>query len=121
LFGTATRELAELVAGDGYRPDIVLSIARDGLADHLAAGAQRGPVRGAGPGGRRRPRHRRHAQAGACFCAGHVADVRCAVVYEKPHSTVRCEYVWRRTARWINFPWSSQPPAVRRAGQVLDA
>ena len=55
------------------------------------------------------------------FCVGHVADVRCAVVYEKPHSSVQCEYVWRRTDRWINFPWSTLPPVVRRAGQVLDA
>ena len=55
------------------------------------------------------------------FCAGHVADVRCAVVYEKPHSTVASEYVWRRTSLWINFPWSTQPPVVRREGQVLDA
>jgi hypoxanthine phosphoribosyltransferase len=54
------------------------------------------------------------------FCAGHVADVRCAVVYEKPQSTVECEYVWRHTDRWINFPWSTQPPVVRRAAQVLD-
>jgi hypothetical protein len=29
--------------------------------------------------------------------------------------------VWRRTDRWINFPWSTQPPVVRRDGQVLDA
>jgi uncharacterized protein len=55
------------------------------------------------------------------FCADHVAEVRCAVVYEKPHSAVHCEYLWRRTAKWINFPWSSRPPLVRRAGQVLDA
>lgn len=55
------------------------------------------------------------------FCAGHVADVRCAVVYEKPHSTVTCEYVWQRTGRWINFPWSTQPPVVQRSGQALDA
>ncbi|PRX50563.1 hypothetical protein B0I33_102688 [Prauserella shujinwangii] len=55
------------------------------------------------------------------FCADHVADVRCAVVYEKPTSAVSCEYVWRRTERWINFPWSSQPPVVAREGQVLDA
>jgi hypoxanthine phosphoribosyltransferase len=48
------------------------------------------------------------------FCREHVADVRCAVVYEKPRSSVRCEYVWRRTDRWIDFPWSAQPP-VRRA------
>jgi len=55
------------------------------------------------------------------FCAGHVADVRCAVVYEKPHSTVASEYVWRRTSLWINFPWSTLPPVVNREGQVLDA
>jgi hypoxanthine phosphoribosyltransferase len=41
------------------------------------------------------------------FCADHVAHARCAVLYEKPASTVRCEYVWRRTERWIDFPWSS--------------
>jgi hypoxanthine phosphoribosyltransferase len=40
------------------------------------------------------------------FCAGHVADVRCAVIYEKPRSIVRCEYVWKHTDKWINFPWS---------------
>lgn len=55
------------------------------------------------------------------FCSEHVADVRCAVVYEKSTSIVRCEYVWRRTDRWINFPWSALPPVVRRSGQVLDA
>ncbi|PKV93481.1 hypothetical protein ATK30_4329 [Amycolatopsis echigonensis] len=55
------------------------------------------------------------------FCADHVADVRCAVVYEKPASTVKCEYVWKRTDRWINFPWSVLPPVVERAGQALEA
>ncbi|ASR38392.1 phosphoribosyltransferase [Prauserella marina] len=55
------------------------------------------------------------------FCADQVADVRCAVVYEKPASTVSCEYVWRRTDRWINFPWSTLPPVVKRTGQVFDA
>jgi hypoxanthine phosphoribosyltransferase len=47
------------------------------------------------------------------FCAAHVADVRCAVIYEKPRSSVRCSYVWRRTDRWIDFPWSAQPPVTR--------
>ena len=50
------------------------------------------------------------------FCRDHVAEVRCAVIYEKPRSTVRCEYVWRRTDRWINFPWSTEPP-VRQTGK----
>jgi hypothetical protein len=46
------------------------------------------------------------------FCAEHVADVRCAVVYEKPASSVTCEYVWRRTDSWIDFPWSTAPPVT---------
>ncbi|GAB2662763.1 phosphoribosyltransferase [Nocardia goodfellowii] len=55
------------------------------------------------------------------FCADKVAEVRCAVIYQKPHSEVDCEYVWKRTDRWINFPWSVLPPVVTRAAQVLDA
>lgn len=38
------------------------------------------------------------------------ADVRVAVLYQKPHSTIDCEYVWRRTQDWITFPWSAKPP-----------
>ncbi len=44
------------------------------------------------------------------FCAGKVGEVRCAVLYEKPRSAVSCEYVWRRTDRWIDFPWSADEP-----------
>jgi hypoxanthine phosphoribosyltransferase len=55
------------------------------------------------------------------FCAEHVAEVRSAVIYEKSQSVVKCEYVWKRTDEWINFPWSVEPPVVRRDGQVLDA
>jgi uncharacterized protein len=47
------------------------------------------------------------------FCAGKVAEVRCAVLYEKPRSAVRCEYVWRRTDRWITFPWSAEEPVLQ--------
>lgn len=39
-----------------------------------------------------------------------VDDLRTAVLYEKPRSVVRCDYVWRRTERWIDFPWSTLPP-----------
>lgn len=46
------------------------------------------------------------------FCAGKVAEVRCAVLYEKPRSVVTCEYVWRHTDLWIDFPWSAQAPVV---------
>ncbi|NGO07609.1 phosphoribosyltransferase [Streptomyces sp. HC44] len=55
------------------------------------------------------------------FCLAHVAEVRSAVIYEKSQSLVKCEYVWKRTDEWINFPWSVQEPVVRRAGQVLDS
>jgi uncharacterized protein len=151
-FGTASRELAELVAADGYEPDIILSIARGGL---FVAGAlgyaldvknlhvanvefytgvnERLPVPILLPpvpnvvdlSGSNVLVADDVADTGATlklvrdFCAGHVADVRCAVVYEKPQSTVSCEYVWRRTDRWINFPWSTQPPVVRRAAGML--
>lgn len=42
------------------------------------------------------------------FCAEHVREIRTAVIYEKPHSIVKCDYVWRPTDKWINFPWSSR-------------
>ena len=42
--------------------------------------------------------------------ATYVAEVRTAVLYEKPRSIVRCEYVWSRTDRWIVFPWSADDP-----------
>src|SRR5436305_9039675 len=125
--GTGARALAEAVAEDGYRPDVVLGIARGGLlvagaigyalgvkntftmnvefytgiderldmpmilppvpqlidfeetrlliADDVAdTGATLKPVKD--------------------FCAGKAAEVRCAGLYEKPHTTVQCEYVW---------------------------
>jgi hypothetical protein len=35
---------------------------------------------------------------------------------------VNCEYVWKHTDRWINFPWSDQPPIVKQGTRlVLDA
>jgi len=55
------------------------------------------------------------------FCAGKVGEVRIAVLYEKPHSVVSCDYVWRRTDRWINFPWSSAAAVVTRVHAVRDA
>lgn len=55
------------------------------------------------------------------FCTGKVAEVRCGVLYEKPRSVVQCEYVWRRTDRWINFPWSDKEPVAKRDWSVADA
>jgi hypoxanthine phosphoribosyltransferase len=50
------------------------------------------------------------------FVSGHVAEVRSAVIYEKPQSLIKCDYVWKRTDAWINFPWSSQRPVVGPGG-----
>ncbi|MFD9895523.1 phosphoribosyltransferase [Amycolatopsis sp. NPDC059027] len=154
LFGSASRELAQTIADDGFEPDLILSIARGGL---FVAGAlgyaldvknlhvmnvefytgvdQRldlpvmlPPVPNVVDLTRKKVLVADDvADTGATlklvrdFCADHVAEVRCAVVYEKPRSEVKCEYVWRHTDRWINFPWSVQAPVVRRVGQVLDA
>jgi hypoxanthine phosphoribosyltransferase len=145
LYGTAVRELASIVADDGYRPEMILAIARGGL---FAAGSlgyalsvkniyvmnveyytgvdERLPVPVMLPpyvdfvdlenanvliaddvadtGHTLKLVHD--------FCLERVAEVRSAVLYEKPHSLVKCEYVWRRTDRWINFPWSTEPPLV---------
>ncbi|MBL8930411.1 MAG: phosphoribosyltransferase [Kineosporiaceae bacterium] len=43
------------------------------------------------------------------FCAEHVAEARIAVIYDKPRSTVRPDYAWKRTDAWIEFPWSLEP------------
>jgi len=48
------------------------------------------------------------------YCAGHVAEARIAVIYEKPATTLRPDYVWKKTDHWIEFPWSIQPPLVDR-------
>ena len=55
------------------------------------------------------------------FCEGKVGEVRTAVLYEKSHSVVKADYVWKRTDLWINFPWSDKPPIARRNWSVADA
>jgi hypoxanthine phosphoribosyltransferase len=46
------------------------------------------------------------------FCAEHGPEVKTAVLYEKPQSVVDCDFVWRRTDKWIDFPWSPRTPAI---------
>ncbi|MEX2504995.1 MAG: phosphoribosyltransferase [Egicoccus sp.] len=144
-YGVAVRELAQQVVDDGYRPDIVLSIARGGLvvAASLAYALDVKPcfvlnveyytgidqrhdepivlppmldleeARGASvliaddvadTGHTLRLVQR--------LCEDRVAEARVGVLYEKPQSVVACDYVWKATDRWIEFPWSSQPPLV---------
>ncbi len=40
------------------------------------------------------------------------AEVRTACLYTKPHTVLEPEFFWRRTARWITFPWSALPPVT---------
>jgi uncharacterized protein len=145
MFGTAARELAQQVADDGFRPDLILSIARGGLFvagalgyalnvknlhltnvefyvgvdERLDMPVMLPPVpQPVDLSGARVLVADDVADTGATlrlvkdFCGQHVADVRCAVIYEKARSSVKCEYVWRRTELWINFPWSAEPPLV---------
>jgi hypoxanthine phosphoribosyltransferase len=144
--GRGSRELAEAVAADGYRPDMILGIARGGLLVAGGLGYALGvkntftmnvefytgvderleipmilpPVPDLVDFGETRVLIADDvADTGATlqlvqeFCAGKVAEVRCAVLYEKPRSAVRCEYVWRRTDRWITFPWSAEEPVLQ--------
>ncbi|OHV36008.1 MULTISPECIES: phosphoribosyltransferase [Pseudofrankia] len=144
-FGVASRELAQLVADDGFRPDLILSIARGGLFVAGALGyalsvknlhvmnvefyngvgatlnmpVMLPPVPSTVDFSAKKVLIADDvADSGKTlvlvrdFIQHQVAEVRSAVVYEKPRSLVKCEYVWRRTDRWINFPWSTQPPIV---------
>ncbi|HVT68277.1 MAG TPA: phosphoribosyltransferase [Trebonia sp.] len=144
-FGDAARALAREIAADGFRPDLILAIARGGL---FVAGALGYALsvknlhlmnvefyNGVGatldmpvmlpPVPSRVDFSQKKvlvaddvADTGKTlelvrnFVAEHVAEVRSAVVYEKPGSLVKCEYVWKRTDRWVNFPWSTLPPVV---------
>jgi hypoxanthine phosphoribosyltransferase len=139
--GDGARELAEQIHRDGYRPDIVLAVARGGLLVGGALGYALGvkntfsmnvefytgvderlempmllpPVPDLVDFHEQRVLIADDvADTGATlalvkdFCEGKVAEVRCAVLYEKPRSTVACEYVWKRTDLWIEFPWSAR-------------
>jgi uncharacterized protein len=144
--GLGGRKLAQAVYDDGYRPDMVLGIARGGLLVAGAIGYALGvkntftmnvefytgvderldvpmilpPVPDLVDFADFKVLVADDvADTGATlklvqeFCGGKVAEVRCAVLYEKPRSTVKCEYVWRRTDRWITFPWSAEEPILQ--------
>jgi hypoxanthine phosphoribosyltransferase len=40
------------------------------------------------------------------------AEVRTVCLYSKPGTVLEPDYVWRKTSRWIAFPWSSLPPVT---------
>jgi hypothetical protein len=44
------------------------------------------------------------------FWRGTVKEARTVVLYEKPRSVVKPDYLWRKTEKWIEFPWSAGMP-----------
>lgn len=156
-YGRAVRELAAMVADDGYRPEMILSIARGGLfcagslgyalsikniyvmnCEYYTGVDERLPVPVMLPPAVDLVDHRNSkiliaddvADTGHTlkmvydFCVERVGDVRSAVLYEKSHSLVKCDYVWKRTDQWINFPWSTDRPLVsaeEARHRVIDA
>lgn len=156
LFGHASRDLAHAVANSGFRPDVIVAVARGGLipagalgyaldvkdlhvlniefytgvGTTLAAPVLLPPVPdNEALGGKKALVVDDVADSGSTLalvkeiCQRYADDVRCAVVYEKSRSIVKCEYVWRHTDSWINFPWSTLPPVQTRTvgSAVLDA
>jgi hypothetical protein len=142
-FGGASRELAETIAADGFRPDIILAIARGGMFVAGALGyalavknlhlmnvefytgegttldmpVMLPPVPDAVDFSAKKVLIADDvADTGKTielvheFVKDHVAEARTAVIYEKSQSVIKCDYVWRRTEQWINFPWSSEDP-----------
>ena len=153
-FGDASRELAKIIAADGFEPDLILSIARgglflaaslgyalavknlhvmnvefyDGVGTTLDMPVMLPPQPTAVDFSAKKVLIADDvADSGHTmelvhtFIKDHVEYVRTAVIYEKPQSLIKCDYVWKRTDRWINFPWSVEGPVVLRAGQILDA
>ncbi|MEU0312192.1 phosphoribosyltransferase [Nocardioides sp. NPDC006273] len=149
LFGSAVRDVAQQVVDSDYEPDIVLSIARGGLAlgmglgyaldvknlsavnvefytgvnERLEVPMMLPPTPAAVDlTGMKVLIADDVADTGKTleivhdFCEGHVAEARTAVIFEKPWTVINADYVYKKTDRWIDFPWSSQPPLVDRRG-----
>jgi hypoxanthine phosphoribosyltransferase len=148
-FGEASRDLAEKIAADGFRPDLILAIARGGMFVAGALGyalavknlhlmnvefytgegttldmpVMLPPVPDAVDFSAKKVLIADDvADTGKTielvqgFVREHVAEVRSAVIYEKPTSLIKCDYVWQRTDHWINFPWSDEDPVTYAPG-----
>ena len=149
LFGRAQRELAAQIAASGFRPDIIIAVARGGLipagalsyaldvklSDAMNVGFYTGvgltlpdPVLLAplldtsSMSGKRLLVVDDVVDSGRTMqlvmkqLRGFGVDVRSAVLYAKPTTVVLPDYLWRRTDRWIVFPWSADPPLCRKSG-----
>lgn len=43
------------------------------------------------------------------------AEVKTVCLYTKPRTILAPDFEWRRTDKWITFPWSSLPPVTAKA------
>ena len=42
-------------------------------------------------------------------CEPQVSSLKTAVLYFKPQSVVKPDFIWKETDKWIVFPWSAKP------------
>ena len=45
------------------------------------------------------------------------AEVKTVCLYTKPRTIMVPDYEWRRTDKWITFPWSDLPPVTASAAK----
>ncbi len=147
-YGDASVELAKQVADDGYKPDLILGIARGGLflagslgyslsvknlfvmnVEYYTGVDERLEVPVVLPPyldlvdleGSKMLVVDDVADTGNTlklvdeFSKGKVGEVRTAVLYQKPKSVVQCDYIWKNTDKWIDFPWSTDSSIIAGA------
>lgn len=140
---SATRELSTQIVDDGFKPSVIIAVARGGLIPAGAmtyslgvkltdainvefytdvaqtlpdpillapmldtesiAGQQLLVVDDVADSGRT-------LHLVMKLLRGFGADVKSAVLYAKPNTVVAPDYCWKRTDKWIVFPWSAEPP-----------
>src|SRR5207249_9647954 len=137
-FGEASRELAKVIAADGFEPDLILSIARgglflagslgyalavknlyvmnvefyDGVGSTLDMPVMLPPVPSVVDFSEKKvliaddvADTGRTIELVHTSIKGQVDDGGRPGFYERSQSVTKCDYVWRRTAQGINFPW----------------
>ncbi len=147
-YGDASRELAQMVVDSGFKPDVVVAIARGGLPVGGAIAYALG-TKGVGTMNvefytdidERLPAPiilpplldtvymkglkvliaDDVADTGETLALAkglmsqHAGEVRTVTLFAKPRSIIAPDYVWKRTDKWITFPWSALPPVTRSA------
>jgi len=151
-FGDAARELAQQIANSGWKPDLIVAIARGGLIPAGAIAYAMGVkaigtmnlefytglgetldepqvlpplmdvsaldgkkvlvVDDVADSGKTLKKVMELIDEDGLSLDGKThakVDARSVVIYKKPVSIIEPDYIWRKTALWINFPWSVLP------------